>query len=182
MRDEEERDLLLEQELLHPEDRIEVEVVRRFVQEEEGGLGGQGPGEEAAAFQAPGEVVEGAVLGEAEAGNQVVDAEILLPVLRQVVGPEAGGDDLSHRARQMVGNLLGQAGDADSFRDGDRARVGGGLAGGQAHEGRLARPIATQQADSLPFLDLQVEVVEDGGTAEADVDIEQAEQGHSALK
>ena len=157
-------------------------MVGRFVEQQQTGLGGEGAREEAAALEAAGEGVERPVLGQAEARDQVVDAEVLLPVLGEVIGAEAGGHDVADVAREILGDLLGQPGDADPVRDRDRPRIGGGFPGGDAHEGRLAGAVAAQQADPLAFLDLEVEVVEHGRTAEADVDIEETEQGHSALK
>ena len=69
MRDEEERDFFSEQKLLHPEDRIEVEVISRLVEEQQSGLGGEGLRQETAALEPAREVIEGPVLGQAEAGN-----------------------------------------------------------------------------------------------------------------
>ena len=64
MRDEEQGDLLFEQELFHPQDRIEVHVIGRLVEQQQARFGGQGLGEEAATLQAAGERVELTVLGE----------------------------------------------------------------------------------------------------------------------
>ena len=74
VRDEEQGDLLFEQELFHPQDGIQVHVVGRLVEEQQAGLGGEGLGEEAAALQSAGKGVEGPVFGEAEAGDQIIDA------------------------------------------------------------------------------------------------------------
>ena len=175
VRDEEQRDLLFEEEFLHPKDRVQVHVVGRLVEQEQAGLGGQGLGEEAATLEAAGEGVELAVFGEAEAGDQVVDAKVFLPVFRVVVGPDAGGHDVADVAGQAFGDLLGQAGDADAFGDGDRAGIGGGLTGGDAHEGGLAGAVATEQTYAFAFLDLEVEVIQDGRAAEADIDVEETE-------
>ena len=150
-------------------------MVGRLVEQEQAGLGGQGLGEETAALEAAGKGVELAVFGQAEAGDQVIDAQVLLPVFGNVVGPEAGGHDVADIAWETLGNILGQTGDADAVRDGDRARVRGGLAGGDAHQGRLAGAVTSEQADPLAFLDLKVQVVQDGRAAEADIDVEETE-------
>ena len=144
MRDEEQGNLLFEQELFHPQDRIEVHVIGRLVEQEKARLGGQGLGEEAAALQAAGEVVELAVFGEPQAGDQVVDPEVFFPIFRMVVGAETGGHDITNIAREALRDFLGQAGDADPVGDGHRARVGGGLAGGDTHQGGLAGAISTE--------------------------------------
>ncbi len=153
-------------------------MVGRLVEQQEARLGGEGLGQEAAALQAARQVVEGAVFGQAEAGDQVVDTQIFLPVFRPVVVPEPRGDDVPDGAGEGFRYLLGEAGDADTFGDGDRAGIGGGLAGGDAHEGGLAGSVTTEQTDAFAFLDLEVEVVQDGRAAEADIDVEETEEGH----
>ena len=85
VRDEEKRDFFSEQKLLHPEDRIEVEVIGRLVEEEQSRLSGKGLSQETAALESAGEVIEGPVLGQAEAGNQVVDPDVLFPVFGDIV-------------------------------------------------------------------------------------------------
>ena len=52
MRDEEQGDLLFEQELFHPQDRIEVHVIGWLVEQQKARLGGQGLSKEAATLQA----------------------------------------------------------------------------------------------------------------------------------
>jgi hypothetical protein len=63
----------------------------------------------------------------------------------------------------------------DADRESDRARVGLGFAGGDAHQGRFARTVTTHQTDPFAFLNLEVEVVKNGRTAETDIDVEETE-------
>ena len=176
--DEEDRHLRLQEEILHPEDRLQVEVVGGLVQEQQLGLGREGAGEEGAAAQASGEVEVGAVLGKPEAGDEVVDPQVALPILlRAVLRPEPGGDELAHRQGDVLGDLLGQQGLPGGAAD--LAAVGAHLAGGDSEEGGLAGAVAPDEADALALLDLQVDPVEDGRPAEGEVDVEQGEQGHS---
>lgn len=175
VRDEQQGDLFFEQEFLHPEDRVEVEVVGRLVEQQQAGLGGEGLGQQAAALKASREVVEGPVLRQAEAGDQVVDADVLFPIFGDVVCAQAGGHDIADVAGEVFGDFLGQARDADAVGLGDGARVGRVFAGRDAHERGLAGPVTAEQADAFTFLDLEVEVVENGWAAETDVDVEQTE-------
>jgi hypothetical protein len=92
-----------------------------------------------------------------------------------VVGAETGGHDVAHVPREALRDFLGQAGDADTVRDGDRTGVRGGLAGGDTHQGGLAGAISSEQTDPFAFLDLEVQVVQDGRAAEADIDVEETE-------
>ena len=64
MRDEEQGNLLFEQELFHPQDRIEVHVIGWLVEQEKARLGGQGLSEETTTLEAAREVVELTVFGE----------------------------------------------------------------------------------------------------------------------
>jgi hypothetical protein len=153
-------------------------MIGRLVEQQKTRFGGEGLGEEATALEASGEGVEGAVFGEAEAGDQVVNPEVLLPVLGEVVVAQARSHDVTDGAGEGFRDLLGEAGDADAFGDGDRARIGGGLAGGDAHEGGLAGAVTAEQADAFAFLDLEVEVVQDGRAAETDIYVEETEKGH----
>src|SRR5262249_8550082 len=60
----------------------------------------------------------------------------------------------------------------------DVAGVGLHLAGDDAHEGGLARAVASEQADALAGVDLEVDLVQDRRSAEAEVHVEQAEKRH----
>ena len=59
--------------------------------------------------------------------------------------------------------------------DGHRSSVWSGLTGGDAHQGCFAGAISTEQTDPFAFLDLEVQVVQDGRAAEADIDVEETE-------
>ena len=95
-----------------------------------------------------------------------------------VITSESGSHDVPDVAREALGDLLSQAGDADAVGDGHRARIGGGFARGDAHEGGLAGAVSAKQTDPFAFLDLEVQVVQDGRAAEADIDVEETEKGH----
>jgi hypothetical protein len=150
-------------------------VIGRFVEQEKAWLGGQSLGEEATALEAAGEGVELAVFGEAEAGDQVVDPEVFFPIFGIIVSPDAGSHDIADVAWEALRDLLGQPGDADAVGDGDSTCIRGGLAGGDTHQGRLAGTVSSEQTDAFAFLDLEVQVVQDGRAAEADIDVEETE-------
>jgi hypothetical protein len=79
MGDEAERAFPVEQEILHPLDGITVEMIGRLVQQENVGVGHQGPGEERLPLSSSREPAEGRVLVEAKVGDDGFDAAVKVP-------------------------------------------------------------------------------------------------------
>jgi hypothetical protein len=77
---------------------------------------------------------------------------------------------------------LGEARDADAIGLRDCAGVREAFTRRDAHERGLPSAVTAEQADAFPFLNLEVEVVENGRAAETDVDVEQTEKSHVAEK
>ena len=110
-----------EKEFFQPGDGVQVEVVRRLVQQEHVRLGGQGPGQEHPTLHA------GRERGQLRIGLEAHAAEHCLhPVVAQQAVPwaAAGGDGVENRARQIAGDFLDQhRGDQPLLAD-DLALVG----------------------------------------------------------
>ena len=70
------------------------------------------------------------------------------------------GHLVGDRAGLLAGDILGQASDAQALLADDLAFVGLDLASDQPQERALAFTVATQQADPLSWLDLQLDLVE----------------------
>jgi len=161
--------------------REAVEVVGRLVEQQQVGLRGQGAGEQGAALQAAGEGGEFLRGRQADGVDQVLDPNVALPLLLMVVviGPQAGGDDVMHRAREVGRDFLGEPAVDRAGRPEDVARVGLHVAHDDLHEGGLARAVAPEQAHALARIDLEVDFFQDRGAAEVEADVEQIEQrGH----
>ena len=60
--------------------------------------------------------------------------------------------------------------------------VGLGLARDDPHQGRLPGAVAPDQAHPLAGVDLEVHLIQNGGTAEAEADVEKTEQCHKGPK
>ena len=73
---------------------------------------------------------------------------------------------------------MGQARDADAVGLRNCAGVRGAFTRRDTHERGLPSPVTAEQADAFAFLNLEVEVVENGRAAETDVDVEQTEKSH----
>ena len=139
-----------EQELLEPEDRLEVEVVGRLVEEQEVGLGRERAPEERPALEPARELGERRGRRQLEAVDQVVDQDVALPVLLVAgLGPQARGDDVEHGAGHVRRHLLGQPGEKGARLPEDVARVRLHLARDDPHQRGLARAVAPEQADAL---------------------------------
>ncbi len=171
MADDDDRVRVAREEALEPERAFEVEVVRRLVEEkkvrlveEERGKRhahapaarevGAGPRLRGGIETEPGENACGARLRRVgadvgEAGVDLGDAVRVAGVLglgKQLVALAVGGE---HRLKQRVraaGRLLLDAADPGAFRNGDRAGIGGEVAGDRAEERGLPGAVAPDKA------------------------------------
>ena len=83
--DEDDRAAVAEQEGLEPADRLDVEVVRRLVEQEDVGLAHDGPRQEHPALHTRGELLELRVGVEADAGDHRLDAMVRAADLMMIV-------------------------------------------------------------------------------------------------
>jgi hypothetical protein len=174
--DEEQGKLRFDQEIFQPEDGGDIEMVGGLVQQEQIGLGRQRPPEQGFALQTARQLGEILVGVELELLQEVFDEDLPLPVLFVGTGrTHAGSHQIVDGTDHITRDLLGQAGRDRGFGAEDRAGVGLHLARDHPKEGRFARPIAADQAEALAFINLQIDFIEDGGTAEAEADVEKAE-------
>jgi len=176
--DEEEGDFRLDEEFFEPENRVEIEMIGRLVEQQDIGLTSQGAGEQDAALQSTGKSGELVIQRKAHIGGEFLDADVGLPFLLVPVGAEAGVDDVENGALDVVRNFLLQAGDDRPGRADDLAVVGCFLAGDEAHEAGLTRAVATEQTDAFAGLDLEVDLVEERRGAVAEGDLAKLKQGH----
>ena len=85
---------------------------------------------------------------------------------------------VEHVAGGVVRDLLLQPRDAHAIGKPDFAVVGSDFAGQQAQQGRLAGAVAADQGDAFAGLDGEADFLEQQGTADAVVDVDQGYQGH----
>ena len=167
--DDEEPARVARQVVLEPEQRLEIEVVGRLVEDEEGGLGHEQAGEmgahDPAAGEGLGELV-GVTLLEAEAGEDFLGAGFEGPVdvpvvviLRLEFFP-AGGD-LEDGFVADGGAFLGQEAEVGATFPLDGAGVLGLLAEDQVEEGGFARAIGADEAVAVGARDEERHVVEE---------------------
>ena len=202
VRDEQTGAGIVLEEAFEPFDGLHVEMVGRFVEDEQVRLGQQGAAERDAAFFPAREIARQPVGG---GGAQVVDeradAVLDLPAVEvvDVVEQFAGavgirrlvlvlGDEVQDglRAGEDVGldgavvvelEVLRQvAGDEFAAAD-DLPRVGRDLPGGDAQEGALARAVAADEADAVALVDGERGLVEDRLHAVARFEVGDAEDG-----
>ena len=174
MTDEYDRGLQRGQLAFEPFDRRQVEVIGRFVEQQDLRPRGERAGERDTARLAAGQYV-GIGVG--------IDAE---PVEQRI-----GAAGIVHRpeARLDIADRGVEAGEVDVLRQIAHAVVGMqealaavtlGEAGGDLHQRRLARAVAADEADAVAFLHAQLRPVEQRRAAEREVDVFQAQQldGH----
>jgi hypothetical protein len=142
------------------------------------GCAGQRAGQQGAALQAAGEGGKFLCGRQPDGVDQVLDPDIAFPLLLMVVvvGPQAGGDDVVHRADEVGRDFLREPAVDRAGRTEDIARVGLHVAHDDLHQGGLARAVAPEQAHALARIDLEVDFFQDRGSAEVEADVEQVEQ------
>ncbi len=94
------------------------------------------------------------------------------------VAAHAAGDEIVHGALEVLRHLLHEAREVGAGLAEDLAAVGLYVARDQLHEGGFAGAVATDQADAFARIDLEVDVVENGGATEGVREIEETEKGH----
>lgn len=192
--DEEEGELAADEEVFEPEDGVDIEVVGRLVEDEDAGFADEGFSEEGAAFESSGEGGEAGVGVELEVFEGLLDAGFHLPLafwIEVVVGKvcvescegfafgaESGGDDFADGGVEILWNLLGQGGGDAAFREGDGAGVGAVFTGDDFEEGGFAGSVSSEHADAFAAVYVQAGVFQYGGSAEADGQFCDAENGH----
>ena len=183
---EQERPVPAAQEFLEPGDGVDVEMIRRLVEEEEIGAGDEGPGEEHAPLHATGERLEGALAVELHPRQDLGHGMLAPPGgIVLVVGPPragslrpSGGDDLPHQADHLLRHILLQIRDDRAGSEDHLPGIGGEIATQQPHERRLAGAVAAEEADPLASFDMTLDAVEERGTTKAKVDVAERDDGH----
>ncbi len=175
---EEERDFFREQKFLEPEDRLEVEVVGRLVEQQQVRLAGEGATEERTAFQPAREFLEFGLSCELQMLDEGVHTHIALPILLVLGLPaQAGRDDVDDRAAHVDWNFLVESRENRTGLAEDIARVGFYFTRDDTHEGGFARAIAPEQADAFAGIDLEVDFIQDRRATEAEIHVKQTERG-----
>ena len=172
--------------VLEPEQGLEVEVVRRLVEQEERGLAHEEASDVGAHDPAAGERPGGQVvvaLAEAEAGEDLLGAGLERPVHLGVgvvrVVRRAGRRDLEDGLLADGGALLGQEAEVRAALPLGRALVGLLLAEDDAEEGRLPRAVGPDQPQAVAPLEGEGDVGEELLRAVGLGDVGEGEQGRS---
>ena len=175
---EEECRLHLEQEALEPEDRFEIEMIGRLIQQQHVGLAHQGACQQDAALQSAGEALEQLLRGESHLLHQILDADIGFPILLGSTDTQSCMDDLKNRSLDSFRNFLGQAGQHNAVRFGDLAFLRFFLTCNDAHDAGLAGAVTAHEADALARIDLQVDLIKQGAVGVAQGDAAELEERH----
>ena len=176
---EDERPAEPEQVILEPADRLDVEVVRRLVEQQGVGLADQRSGEQDPALHPRGERLERGVGVDLHPREDAVDR--VVGGVPAVVLVEPGGHLFEDRSAPALGDLLDQPGDPDPLGADHLALVGREVAVEELQERRLPGTIPADQADPLAALDLPVDLVEQRRPAERDAHASHADQRHGPI-
>jgi hypothetical protein len=151
------------QHTLEPDDRLDVQVVGGFVQQQQFGLAHHGLGQCDALAHAARQGLHQRLAIEAEAGQDGVDAVGRAPGVMVIeVAGECAGDGLADAHARLESGLLWKIGDARAARMPDLAGIERRQAGQCLEQRRLAGAIAPDQADALAGFDRQVDPGQQG--------------------
>jgi len=190
--DEDQRAAVAQQVILQPGDGVEVQVVRRFVEQNDVGVAHEPLRQHDPPLEARGERREVRVAVELHAHEDRIQQQPALPVLGIVRalgdglpaagrGLQAPGDHLGHGAGDPLGHLLRQRRHVHPALAHQRAGVRLEVARDELEQGRLPHPVAPHQAEPFPALDLQVDVLQDELTPESEAHVPQAAQRHAHI-
>ena len=169
MADDDDGALHLAHLVFQPFDGRQVEMVGRLVEQHDVRLGRQGARQSGTAGLAARQVMRLHVLGQAQGVETHGD-----PV--GIVGrTEARGDIGADRLEVAEIRLLRQVAQGRAGLQEDFAAVGLDLSGGDLHQGRLARAVATDQRDALAGQDVQLDAGQERRAAEGEADAIEAQ-------
>ena len=170
-RDRRERGPAARQQRLEPLDALDVQVVRRLVEEQQVGLAGEGAADRHALLPPAGQRRDRRVGPEAaargvERQRREHPALLLVRVGAVVRGVDPLQDGVAHRGAVREPRRLVQERDAQSAPPRDRAAVSGRGLGQDAQQRRFARAVRADEADALLLVDREADAVEEGARAE----------------
>ena len=174
--DEEHGPTELQQQLLELGDGPELQVVGGLVQQEQVRVPDQGRGEERAPLHACGELAEWRLERKVEPSRLAVEPRLVLPFVEPEIG-QGLSQELPH-GRGPLGDLLLEAGHHAARTQLQLALVQLERARQDAHQGRLARAVAAEQAHALARLEDQVGLVEEGARPQGEGGLLELELRH----
>jgi hypothetical protein len=163
--------------IFHPGDGVDVQVVCGFVQQQQGGFGGQGARQQHSTLLAAGEFGEIHVGREAGFLDPAFGFQFDLPIAVLHVVGGAIADDLGHGSGQR-GNFLREVGDAGGAVLDDFAGIRFVFSQHHAHEGAFSGAVAAGQADSLTLFQGETDRVQQRGAAESEAHVAKGKDGH----
>ena len=159
------------QERLEPADGVDIEVIRRLVQQEDIGLGDQSLGEQYATLHPGGKVFESRVRVQTHARDDGLHAMVraVRGMLRRLRVPSATWS--ATVPVWSAGDILGKRANSQALLANDLALVRLEFPADQPQERALTFAVATQQADPFARLDLQLDLIEQARASEGQTDV-----------
>ena len=160
-----------EQELLHPDNGIDIKMIGRLIKHEDVGLAYQRPRQEHSPFQSGGKSAAFRRLIEAHAGDGRLN--LLVRLSRR--------DNIVDGTVQIEGYFLWQQGCFQPLGFRDHAAVGRQLSMDQSEQCGFTGTVATDQTDPFTPLDLPIRRIEECRATEAYGHILEGYQRHSSV-
>ena len=157
--------------LFQPGDGGQIQVVGRFVQQQDVRLGRQGPGQGRAPGLAAGQVTGGFLAGQTQKVQQILRAVRIVP-RRQAVLDIIQGRGMAGQVR-----FLRQIAHGRPRLNEDLTLIGGDQSARDLQQGRFSRPVAPDQAQAVAAHDGKLSPLQQGCAAEGQVDVAKVEDG-----
>ena len=179
MRHEKQAGFLREQKLFEPQNALDIQMIRRLIQQQQIRLTGQRTSQQHATFQTARQRPELRRGCELQFLDEVIDAHVALPVfLVLALGTQPRRDDVGHRANNVRRHFLRESREQRAGLAKHRARVGLNLARDGFHQRGFARAVASDQTQAFARIDLEIYLVQDRRTTKAEINIKETEQRH----
>src|SRR5258706_3600957 len=167
--------------VFEPRDGFDIQMIGRFIQQQEVGLRDQCAAQHHPAPPAARQGANRRAAIELQARNDLIHLQFGLPiVVRRGAGPDAAHDHVAHRRLARGRHLLGQTRDPRAGAHPHLAAVRRDLPGNELQQRRFAFAVAPEQANALGAANLQVGIVQQGFEAETEGDFVEADGGHEA--
>jgi len=162
VRDEHHRARILQEECLEPFDRVDVQVVRRLVEQQQIGLAGERARQQHTAPPSARQRVDDRLGVQPELREHEVHVVLLQPrlVLVQMMGVPFG-DDVEDRSVRGQRNVLLEPRDSQRRLPPNRPGISRDLAADDLQQRRFARAVSPDDRHALARLDLQRDFIEE---------------------
>ena len=181
MRDKQQRAIPAGKKIFQPGDGLDIQVVRRLVEQQQIGSGDKRLSQQHPALHARRQNLEPRLAIEIHPRQNFFHLLLGVPsrFMRIVVGRQPLSNNLRDRSADILRHILRQQRNPRTGSPNNLPRIGRHIAAQDPHQCRLARPVAAEQADFLPRLDLAIDAIQQQRPMESNTDFAESNDRHN---